>query len=79
MFADGYEAAGENHHKTTIDYVDVKMGEKARDAIGMMNRMRKKRHEAVYFSMGSISEPEAREAIEFAESFLALIKGKIGR
>lgn len=45
-----------------------------------LDRVRKKRHQAVYRVAGAISESEAKGTIEFADNFVTqlgdLIKGK---
>jgi uncharacterized protein (UPF0332 family) len=77
MFADGYAAVGENHHKTAVDYADVKLGMKMREKIELFDDMRKKRHRVVYEKAGIVSEFEATHAVETAESFLLKIEEKI--
>jgi len=77
MFADGYAAVGENHHKAAVDYVDVKLGTKMQEKIGLFDDMRKKRHRAVYEKAGIVSEFEAKHAVEAAEGFLLKIEEKI--
>ena len=77
MFADGYVAVGENHHKTTVEYTDAKLGTKIREKIDVFDDMRKKRHRVVYEKAGIVSQFEAKHAIETAESFLVKIEEKI--
>ena len=78
MFADGYAPVGENQHKITVDYADVKLGSRFREKIELFDDMRKKRHKAVYEKVGAISEYEARHAIETAEDFLRKVREKLG-
>jgi uncharacterized protein (UPF0332 family) len=78
MFADGYRIMGEERHKTAIEYADVKLGAKNRELIALFDRMRSKRHTAVYEKADSISEYEAKFAIKTAEEFLVKIKEKLG-
>lgn len=77
MFSEGYYIIGENHHKTIVDYAIIKFGNKFKETADLFDRMRKKRHDAVYFSAGTISEFETKGAIEFAEGLLKRIKDKI--
>lgn len=77
MFSEGYYTIGENHHKTTVDYAIIKFGQKFKDSIELFDRMRKKRHEAVYFNAGVISKFEAEKAMEFANFILSKVKEKI--
>lgn len=78
MFKDGYTPSGEDHHKTTIEYADVKLGKVCPEIIEYFKKMRPKRHTSVYFSADTISEHEAKYAIECAEKFLKIVKEKLG-
>ncbi|MFH0927540.1 MAG: HEPN domain-containing protein, partial [Candidatus Micrarchaeota archaeon] len=73
MFFDGYAASGENRHKTAVDYADAKLGAKLSDKIELFERMRRKRHQAVYDKAGAISDFEAKHAVQTAEEFLEKI------
>ena len=77
MFAEGYVAKGENHHKIAVDYTDAKLGTKIRETVELFDDMRKKRHRAIYEKAGIVSEYEAKHAIETADSFLVKIEEKI--
>jgi len=77
MFREGYTPSGEDHHRTVIEYVDVKFGKNNPALIEYFKKMRPKRHESVYFSAETISEYEAKHAIESAGKLLVLIKEKI--
>ena len=76
MFADGYRLVREERHKTAVEYADAKLGGKNRELIALFDRMRSKRHTAVYEKVDSISEYEAKFAIKTAGEFLAKIKEK---
>lgn len=76
MFLDGYAPAGENHHKTAIDYADVKFGKKHWNVIDLFGSMRKKRHRAVYDRIGAISKFEAENAVKTAEELLEITTKK---
>ena len=77
MFAEGFAPTGENHHKTTVDYADAKLGTKMRNEIDLFDDMRKKRHAAVYGKTGVISEFEAKHAISTAKEFVGKIRERI--
>jgi len=77
MFAEGYAPTGENHHKTTVDYADAKLGTKFKEKIELFDDMRKKRHKVVYEKVGVVSEFEAKHAIQTAEDFLHKIEEKL--
>lgn len=77
MFVDGYCTVGEDHHKTIIEYAMIKLGNSLKGRIELFNRFRKKRHEAVYFSVGAVSEFETKCVLEFAELVLNKIKEEV--
>ena len=77
MFSDGYSTTGENHHKAVVDYADSKLGAKMGEKIEMFDRMRRKRHQAVYEKAGIVSEYEAKHALGVAEDFLEKIGQKL--
>ncbi len=77
MFADGYCAIGEEYHKTIILYSLIKFGRVLKGEMELFDRFRKKRSEAIYFSVGTISEFEAKKAIDFAELISEKVKEKI--
>lgn len=78
MFVEGYAPMGESHHKIAVDYTKVKFGQKFGDLTSIFEDMRKKRHNAIYWEVGLISEFEAKHAIKTAEKFLEIVKEKIG-
>ena len=77
MFFDGYTTIGENHHKATVDYADVKLGAKLSEKIELFDRMRRKRHSAVYDKAGAVSHFEAKHAVQNAEDFLQKVLQKL--
>jgi len=77
MLYEGYLATGESRHKTAVDYAEIKLGAKLGEKIEIFERMRRKRHQAVYEKAGIISEFEAKHAIKEAEGFFAEIEKKI--
>jgi len=44
-----------------------------------MDRMRRKRNRATYDSVGTISQEEAREAVDIAHDFVTQIVDRIGQ
>jgi len=79
MFHDGFIAAGENQHKTVVDYSDAKFGTKLATLVRIFDDMRRKRNKLVYEKVGVVSDFEAKFAIKTAEEFLATLKEKIKR
>jgi uncharacterized protein (UPF0332 family) len=78
MFAEGFTAVGEEHHKAAVHYADVKLGTKYSEIVNLFDDMRKKRHRVVYEKAGIVSEYEAKHAIKTAEAFREKIREKIG-
>jgi len=73
MFSRGFRATGERQHATTIQFAQITLGEKFESTFEFMERMRRKRHKAVYDTAGLISIKEATEAIDVAEIFVSRI------
>jgi uncharacterized protein (UPF0332 family) len=70
MFAKGYRPKGPDRHKTVIRFLYATLESSFKPKINQLNRIRRKRHQAVYRLAGAISEREAKGTIEFAEEFL---------
>lgn len=69
MFSKGYKPTNEWQHITTIPFTQIALGDQFKDKPEFMDRMRRKRHRAVYGIAGFISDKEAVEEIEIAEEF----------
>ncbi len=78
MFHDGYSVVGEAHHKTVVEYAEVKFGEKHGGLTRFFNVLRKRRHHSVYDRAGTITCREAEEAVSKAGQFVRLVKEKVG-
>jgi len=76
MFSKGYRPSSDSGHVSAVSFARVFLKEE--DVISF-DRMRRKRHTAVYDTVGSISGAEAENAISRAEKFILevemLIKG----
>ena len=71
MFSEGYRPTGEYKHVSVIEFVKTKFGKEFADKIlFMFNKIRKKRHIAVYEQVNIISKAEARNALDIAEEFV---------
>ena len=70
MFYKGYRPIGERQHAAVIEFVEIALDKKFAPFIEFMDRMRRKRHRAVYDIGGLISTKEALEAIENATWFV---------
>jgi len=70
MYAKGYRPRGADRHKTVIRFLQAALDPAWRPQLNRLDRIRKKRHQAVYRLAGGVSETEARGTIEFAEEFV---------
>ena len=75
MFSEGYRPKGEYKHVSVIEFVKKKFGSDfAERILFMFNKIRKKRHIAVYEQVNIISKDEAETALQTAEEFLKKVK-----
>lgn len=75
MFSQGFRPKGEYKHISVIEFVKKKFGDKFADKIlFMFNKIRKKRHIAVYEQINIISKDEAKGAIQIADDFIKRVK-----
>ena len=74
MFSKGYRPAGSNQHISVVRFCEEFLSvEDAR----WFERMRRKRHQTVYETAGSVSEQEAENAVKKAEAILNSIESQI--
>lgn len=62
------------HHVTIIEFAGKRLGKGSQKLIAVFDRMRRKRHQALYDVTGFISMQEAKNALEIAEKYLAIIR-----
>jgi uncharacterized protein (UPF0332 family) len=75
MFSEGFRPKGEYKHVSVIEFIKKKFGDEfAEKILFMFNKIRKKRHIAVYEQVNIISEDEAKNALETAEDFVNKVK-----
>lgn len=75
MFSEGYRPKGEYKHVSVIEFVKKKFGDEfAEKILFMFNKIRKKRHIAVYEQVNIISEDEAKNALDTAKQFVDKVK-----
>ena len=79
MYAQGYRPRGPDRHKTVIRFLRATLDPSFKPKLNRLDRIRKKRHRAVYRIAGTISEREAKGTIEFAEEFVAQLADLIVR
>lgn len=77
MFAQGYRPASTEGHKNTFAFMKAALGPGDQDMISYFDRMRRKRNQAVYDVAGMISETEARNLLDSAEQYVAMVRAKL--
>ena len=75
MFSKGYRPKGEYKHLSVIEFVHSEFGDKiSSKMIRLFDNYRKKRNKIVYEEYDIVAGDEAKEAIEFAEELLKIVK-----
>lgn len=77
MFSQGYRPHGRAQHISVIRFLELVLGEDATKVIVAFDRMRRKRHGAVYDTAGTVSTLEAENAIKRAEDFLKVVESRL--
>lgn len=65
------------HHVIIIEFAETHLGKEYRSLVAMFDRMRRKRHQAIYDVRGFISGDEAQQALETASRYLELIRAQV--
>lgn len=65
------------HHVTIIEFAERHLAGGFRGMVTMFDRMRRKRHQAIYDVNGFITRLEAEQALETARKYLVVIRGEI--
>jgi uncharacterized protein (UPF0332 family) len=73
MAAHGYRARGENQHRTTIEFAAAALPE-AEELLDKLNRIRRRRHRAVYDVAGQVSSAEVEETLNLARKLVPILK-----
>lgn len=77
MYAKGYRPRGPDRHKTVLRFLQATLDPSFKPKLNRLDRIRKKRHQAVYRLAGAVSELEAKGTIEFAEEFVTQLANLI--
>ena len=71
MFSEGFRPRGEYKHVSVVEFVKTKFGNNfANKLLFMSDRIRKKRHTAIYEQVNIISKEEAENAFATAKEFV---------
>ena len=79
MFSQGFRPSSSESHKNTFAFMRLAMGESYEELMTYFDRMRNKRHQAIYETAGLITETEAHNILEKAEGFVAMIREELKR
>jgi len=77
IYAQGYRPATAEGHKNTFAFMREAMGKRYEDLITYFDRMRNKRHQAIYDIAGLITETEAQNLFAEAIKFVKLIEKRL--
>lgn len=79
MFHLGYRPASAEAHRATLRFMRLIVDEPAKGLIDYFDRVRRKRHRALYDEAGLVSEKEARELLDKAGEFVPMVEERIRR
>ncbi len=74
MFHMGYRPSSRNSHLAVVRFTEIVLGE---DISICLDRMRRKRHRAVYDLTGTISKDEAHNAVERALKLIGKVENEL--
>ncbi len=77
MFFQGFRPATNESHKNTFAFMRLAMGKDYEELMEYFDRMRNKRNRAIYEIAGLITETEARNILDKAKSFVAMIREEL--
>lgn len=69
MYSKGYRPRGEGKHLNTFKFLSAALPKELQGQIGRVQKLRKKRNQAVYRRTGVVSETEAKDIIAFSHKF----------
>ena len=79
MFRKGYRPSGIETHKTVFEFMQLTVPREVKTTAAYFDRVRKKRHRAVYDERGIITRKEAETIVAAAKDFVSYVEGKIRR
>jgi uncharacterized protein (UPF0332 family) len=74
MFAQGFRPRGADQHHTVVRFVERFLGAAHAQDVALFDRMRQRRHQAIYDLPGTISAHEATQMLAFARRFVATLR-----
>ena len=70
----GFRARGAEQHGTVVQFATEALGKSYTTQVVMFDRMRRKRHQVIYESVGLVSKQEAEQGLAFAKHFVEEIR-----
>ena len=78
MFSHGFRARSQpGHHIAIIDFERARIGKKHAGLISAFDRLRRKRNLALYDDRGFVSQHDAKQALQAASDYLAVVRADI--
>lgn len=77
MFAQGYRPASHESHKNTFAFMLATVEETQKPLISFFDRMRVKRHQAIYEVAGTVTETEAGTLLAKAKEYVAWVSQRL--
>lgn len=75
LAAYGYRAKGEASHRTMIEFVRAVLPE-CEDLLARLDRLRRRRHRAIYDVAGQVSAAELRDSLDLASRLVPVLRAK---
>ncbi len=77
LFRSGYRSRPEHGHVAVVRFCAERLGKKSGVLVELFNKMRVRRHKVVYEQRETVSEGEAKRAIENAAEMLLAVKTEL--
>ncbi len=77
MFAQGYRPASHESHKNTFAFMLATVEETQKPLISFFDRMRVRRHQAIYEAAGAVTETEARTLLTKATEYVDWVRQQL--
>lgn len=75
----GYRTAGQGHHQTTFEAIELAIGKPAASYAAFFETCRRKRNKVDYDMSGIATKTEVEQLIKEANDFLALVESWISK
>ncbi|MCB0324027.1 MAG: HEPN domain-containing protein [Bdellovibrionales bacterium] len=79
IFSEGYRLEAKEAHKNTFLFLRAVLEQDVLDYVTFFDRVRVKRHQAVYDASADFSETETRNLLSKAEEFIDHLRQRIGK